>query len=113
MGEQGERAPIPIESRVTGEPEAGEADGGPRGKRTSSGRVVHEPGRWPRLTTVVAVVGLVVGGLLWALVDDDASPAGEADPASEPSTRPDDPQAETRREFAEAMLRFGELQSFS
>jgi hypothetical protein len=65
------------------------------------------------LAAVVAVVGLIAGGLLWALADDGGSPAGDDDPASEPSAPPDDPQAETRREFAEAMLRFGEVQSFS
>jgi hypothetical protein len=108
----GDQAQIPIESRVTRESESGEADSGPRGTGTTSGRVVHEPGRWPRSATVVAIVGLVVGGLLWALLDDDPSPAGEETPAAD-STAPPDPQAETRREFAEAMLRFGEVRSFS
>lgn len=46
-------------------------------------------------------------------MDDDAAPGGDEEPGSEPSAAPDDPQAETRREFAEAMLRFGEVQSFS
>jgi hypothetical protein len=111
VGEQGEPAPIPIESRVARESEADDPDSGPRGNGTS-GHVVHEPGGWPRLAAVLAVVGLVVGGLVWALVDD-GSPAGDEEPGSEPSARPDDPHAETRREFAEAMLRFGEVQSFS
>jgi hypothetical protein len=113
VGEQGERAPIPIESRVARESEAGEADSGPRGSRGSSGRVVHEPGRWPRLAAVLAVVGLVAGGVLWAVVDDGGSPAENEEPASERSTPVADPQAETRRAFAEAMLRFEEVQSFS
>jgi hypothetical protein len=113
VGEQGEHAPIPIESRVARKPEAGETDPGPRGIGRSSGRVVHEPGDWPRLAAVLAVVGLVAGGLLWAVVDDAGSPAHNEEPASEPSTPPGDPQAETRRAFAEAMLRFEEVQSFS
>jgi hypothetical protein len=112
VGEQGEQAPIPIESRVARESQAGEADGGPGGKGTSPGRVVHEPG-WPRLAAVLAVVGLIAGGLLWALVDDDAAPAGDEERASEPSAPTDDPQAETRRAFAEAMLQFREVRSFS
>jgi hypothetical protein len=37
VGEQGEQAPIPIESRVARESQAGEADGDPGGKGTSSG----------------------------------------------------------------------------
>ena len=109
----GDQAPIPIESRVTRESEAGEADSGSRGKGTSSGRVVHEPGGWPRLAAVLAVVGLIVGGLLWAVLDDDASPAEDQEPASGPPAPPDDPQAETRRAFAQAILRFGEVHSFS
>lgn len=108
----GDQAPIPIESRVSKEGGPDGPDGGPLGTGTSSGRVVHEPGGWPRLATVVAVVGLVVGGLLWALLDDDdPSPARDEEQA-EPPTQPD-PQAETRREFAEAMLRFGDVRSFS
>ena len=107
----GDQAPIPIEPRVAKESGWGEPDGGPRGTGTSSGRVVHEPGGWPRLAAVVAVVGLVVGGLLWALLDDDPAPAGNEEPA-EPPAQPD-PQAETQREFAEAMLRFGEVGSFA
>ena len=94
------------------ESEADDPDSGPRGNGTS-GRVVHEPGGWPRFAAVLAVVGLIAGGLAWALVDDGGSRAGDEEPASEPSAPPDDPQAETRREFAEAMLRFGEVQSFS
>jgi hypothetical protein len=113
VGEQGERAPIPIESRVARESKAGEADSGPRGSGGPPGRVVHGPGRWPRLAAVLAVVGLVAGGLLWAVVDDGGSPAENEEPASEPSTPVGDPQAVTRRDFAEAMLRFEEVQSFS
>jgi hypothetical protein len=113
VGEQGEPAPIPIESRVARESEAGVVDRGPRGNGGSPGRVVHEPGGWPRLAAVVAVVGLVAGGLLSTVVDDGASPAGDEEPADEPSPPPDDPQAEARREFAAAMLRFEEVQSFS
>jgi hypothetical protein len=113
VGEQGERAPIPIESRVTRESEPGEAGSRARGKGTSSGRVVHEPGGWPRLAAVLAVVGLIVGGLLWALLDDDASPAEDEEPASRPPEPPDDPRAETRRAFAQAKLKFGEVHSFS
>jgi hypothetical protein len=91
---------------VARESEGDDPASGPRGNGTS-GRVVHEPGGWPRLAAVLAVVGLVVGGLVWALVDD-GSPAGDEEPGSEPSAPPDDPHAETRREFAEAMLRFGD-----
>ena len=113
MGEQREPAPIPIESRVARESEAGEAESGPPGVERSSGRVVHEPSGWPRWGAVAAVMGLIAAGLLWALVDDDGAPEADEEPASEPSAPPDDPQDEIRREFAEAMLRFGEVQSFS
>jgi hypothetical protein len=105
----GDQAPIPIESRVTRESGAGEADNDPRRGGTSSGRVVHEPGGWLRFAAVVAVVGLVVGGLVWALLDDEPAPAGDEDPAGDPSAPADDPQAETRRAFAQAMLQFGEV----
>ncbi len=111
MGEQGEQAPIPIESRVARESQADDP-GGPRGNGTS-GRVVHEPGGWPRLAAVLAVVGLIAGVLLWALVEDDAAPGGDEEPASDPSAPTDDRQAETRRAFAQAMLRFEEVRSFS
>lgn len=113
MGEQGERAPIPIESRLARESQAGEAESGPQGNAGSSGRVVHEPGGWPRFVAVLAVVALIAGGLLWAVDDDGGSAAEDDEPASEPSTTSSDPQAETRRAFAQAMLRFREVQSFS
>lgn len=112
MGEQGERAPIPIESRLARESQAGEAESGPQGNGGSSGRVVHEPGGWARFVAVLAVVAVIAGGLLWAVVDHGGS-AGDDEPASEPSTTSSDPQAETRRAFAQAMLRFREVQSFS
>jgi hypothetical protein len=113
VGEQAEPAPIPIESRVARESEAGEADSGRRANGTSSGRVVHEPRGWPRIAAVAAVIGLVVGGLAWALLDGDPTSRGDQEPAGEPSAPPDDPQAETRQVFAEAKLRFGEVHSFS
>jgi hypothetical protein len=109
----GEQPPIPIESRVTREPEVGEADGGARGRGTTSGRVVHEPGGWPRFAAVVAIAGLVAGGLVWALQDDDPVPAGGEDRVSDTSAPPDGPQAATRMQFAEAMLQFGEVHSFA
>jgi hypothetical protein len=65
------------------------------------------------LAAVLAVVALIAGGLVWAVVDDGDSAAGDDEPASEPSSTSSDPQTETRRAFAQAMLRFGEVQSFS
>ncbi|HET6664333.1 MAG TPA: hypothetical protein VFG94_08745 [Acidimicrobiales bacterium] len=109
----GEQAPIPIESRVTRELEAGEAGTGARGTGTSLGRVVHEPGAWPRFAALVAIAALVAGVSAWALLDDDPAPAGDDEAASDPSAPADDPQAATRVEFAEAMLRFGEVHSFA
>ncbi|MGH2392989.1 MAG: hypothetical protein ACRDGH_05770, partial [Candidatus Limnocylindria bacterium] len=76
----GEQAPIPIESRVTREPEAGEAGDGARGRGGSPGRVVHEPGGWPRFAAVVVIAGLVAGGLVWALLDDDPEAADDEEP---------------------------------
>jgi hypothetical protein len=108
----GDQPPIPMESRVTRESEAGEADNGVRGRGTSSGRVVHEPGGWPRFAAAVAVVALVAGGLVWALLDDEPATDGDEEPVSDPSSPPN-PQAETRRAFAEAMLQFGEVHSFA
>jgi hypothetical protein len=109
----GEQAPIPIEPRVSSEPEVGDAGDGARGRATSSGRVVHEPGGWPRFAAVVAIAGLVAGGLVWARLDDEPEPAGDQEAASDPSALPDDPQAETRRAFAEAMLQFSDVHSFA
>lgn len=106
----GEQAPIPIEPRVTREPDAG--NGGHETGR-SSGRVVHEPGGWRRWAAVFAAAGLVAGGLVWALLDGEPEPAGDEASASDSSAPADDPQAETRRTFAQAMLRFGEVHSFA
>jgi hypothetical protein len=109
----GDQAPIPIESRVTREPEVGVGHDGAPGRGASSSRVVHEPGGWPRFAAVVAIAGLVAGGLVWALADDDPAPAGDEDRVSDTSAPPDGPQAATRRQFAEAMLQFGEVHSFA
>lgn len=115
----GDPAPIPIESRVTTEPEAAESGNGAAGRGASSSRVVHGPGRWPRMLAVVAVLGLVAGGLMWALRDGDAAPSppaanGDDEPANEPQDTPGGPPAAaTRVAFAEAMLRFGDVESFA
>jgi hypothetical protein len=109
----GDQAPIPIESRVTREPDATDAGNGAQGRGTSSGRVVHEPGRWPRLVAVVGIVGLVAGGLVWTLRDGDTAPAADEESANDPPVPPDDPQAETRMAFARAMLRWGGVDSFA
>jgi len=61
----------------------------------------------------MAIAGLVVGGVVWALLDDDPEAADDEEPASDESAPPEDPQAATRVEFAEAMLQFGEVQSFA
>jgi hypothetical protein len=61
----------------------------------------------------VAVVGLVAGGLVWALLDDEPAPAGDDEPAGDPSPRAQDPHAETRQAFAGAVLQFGEVHSFA
>ena len=108
-------APIPIESRVTAEPRAAESGNGAAGRGASSSRVVHEPGRWSRVVAVVAVLGLVAGGLVWALPDGDPAPSTPAAGADdEPRDTPGDlPAAATRAAFAEALLRFGEIESFA
>jgi hypothetical protein len=56
---------LQVESRVTSGPNAEDAAGGAPGLRSSS-RVVHDPGRWPRLAAIIAVFGLAAGagGLL-------------------------------------------------
>jgi len=112
----GDQAPIPIESRVTTEPEAAESGSGAGGRGASSRRVVQEPGRWPRLAAIVAVVGLVAGGLVWAVRDGGTAPSGPADdeaPALGPQDTPGGAQAAaTRVAFAEAIVRFGEVESF-
>ena len=92
--------PLHIESRVTSGPEAADVGGGAPGRRSSS-RVVHEPGRWPRLAAIIAALGLVAGtgGLLMF-------GTGEPHRAEE---RADDP----REQYGEAVRRLGYARSFA
>jgi hypothetical protein len=89
-----------VESRVTSGPDAADAADGAPGLR-SSNRVVHEPGRWPRLAALTAVLGLVAGiGAL--LVFGTGEPHRAEQGAGEP-----------RDQYLEAVQRLGYARSFA
>jgi hypothetical protein len=92
--------PLHIESRVTSGPDAADVDGGGPGRRSSS-RVVHEPGRWPRLAAIIAALGLLAGTGALLVIG-----TGEPHRAEE---RADDP----REQFREAVRRLGYARSFA
>jgi hypothetical protein len=72
--------PIHIESKVT--PAGAPADRGDHtsGQWSSTNRVVRGPGRWSPLAGVLAVVGLLAGGLLWWASDGEADDDSGAEP---------------------------------
>jgi PASTA domain len=75
----GDEPPIHIESEVTTAWDRADAGHEAPGRRASARRVVRGPGRLARLVGVVAVVGLLGGGLLWWARD------GGRDGGDEPS----------------------------
>ena len=75
----GDERPIHIESEVTTARDRTDAGHDPPGQGASARRVVRGPGRLARLVGVVAVVGLLGGGLLWWARD------GGQDGGDEPS----------------------------
>jgi hypothetical protein len=64
-GRVDDKPPIHIESKVTTEGAGAGLGDHTSGPWSSTSRVVRGPGRWSRLAGVVAVVGLLAGGLLW------------------------------------------------
>jgi hypothetical protein len=89
-----------VESRVTSGGDAADPGGGAPGLRSSS-RVVHEPGRWPRLAAIAVVFGLVAGtGAL--LVFGTGEPHRAEQPAGDPRDR-----------YLEAVQRLGYARSFA
>lgn len=72
---------IPIESKITTARDRADPGHGAPGQYASTNRVVRGPGRRSRLMGVVAVVGLLAGGLLWWAGDDE----GDDDGGDEPS----------------------------
>jgi hypothetical protein len=78
-GSVGDEPPIHIESEVTTAWDRAEAGHDAPGQGASARRVVRGPGRWSRLVGVVAVVGLLGGGLVWWARD------GGRDGGAEPS----------------------------
>jgi hypothetical protein len=74
--------------------------GGAPGRRSSS-RVVHEPGRWPRLAAIIAALGLIAGmGTLLAIGTGEPHRADEG---------ADDPH----EQYREAVRRLGYARSFA
>jgi hypothetical protein len=91
--------PLHVESRVTSGPDAADVGGGAPGRRSSS-RVVHEPGRWPRLVAIIAALGLLAGAGALLVIG-----TGEPHRAEQ---RADDPHGQYR----EAVRRLGYARSF-
>jgi hypothetical protein len=92
--------PLHVESRVTSGPDAADVRGAAPGLRSSS-RVVHEPGRWPRLAAIIAALGLLAGtGALLVI--------GTGEP-HRAEHRADDP----REQYREAVRRLGYARSFA
>jgi hypothetical protein len=91
--------PLHVESRVTSGPEGADVSRGAPGVRSSS-RVVHEPGRWPRLAAIIAALGLVAGTGALLVIG-----TGEPD---QPEPRADDP----RGQYRQAVRRLGYAGSF-
>ena len=77
----GDEPPIHIESKATTAWDRADAGQGAPGQRASSSRVVRGPGRWSRLVGVVAVVGLLAGGLLWWAGDGEGDDGGGDEPS--------------------------------
>jgi hypothetical protein len=92
--------PLHVESRVTSAPDAADVGGGAPGLRSSS-RVVHEPGRWPRLVAIIAALGLVAGTGALLVIG-----AGEPHRAEQ---RADDPH----EQYRVAVRRLGYARSFA
>ena len=77
-----------------------DAGGGVLGRHSSS-RVVHEPGRWPRLVAIAAVLGLVAGAAALLVLG-----TGEPDRAG-------DQRGDPRVEYMAAVQRLGHARSFA
>jgi hypothetical protein len=101
----GDEPPVHIESEVTTERDVADAGHGAPGQGVSARRVVREPGCWSRLVVVVAVVGLVAGGLFWW--------AGGREPGDGPSSGSASDTRPTRVAFNEAVSRLAGNSSFA
>jgi hypothetical protein len=77
----GDEPPIHIESKVTTARDRADAGHGAPGQCSSASRVVRGPGRWTRLVGMVALLGLLAGGLLWWAGDGDGDGDGGDDPS--------------------------------
>lgn len=101
----GDEPPVHIEFEATTERDVADAGHGAPGQGVSASRVVREPGRWSRLVVVVAVVGLVAGGLFWWV--GERGPEDGRSSGSAGDTRP------TRVAFNDAVHRLGQNASFA
>jgi hypothetical protein len=77
----GDEPPIHIESTVTTAWDRADAGHGAPGRSASASRIVRGPGRWSRLVGLVAVVGLLGGGLFWWIGHGDGYDDGGDDPS--------------------------------
>jgi hypothetical protein len=76
-----DKPPIHIESKVTTAGARADPGDHTSGPWSSANRVVRGPGRWSRLAGVVAVVGLLAGGLLWWANDGEGNDDGAGEPS--------------------------------
>ncbi|MGH9229144.1 MAG: hypothetical protein ACRD07_10560 [Acidimicrobiales bacterium] len=89
-----------VESRITGERDAADAGGDALGRHTT-GRVVREPGRWPRVAAIIAALGLMAGAAALQVLGTGEPP------------RPEDDAEDAGVAYLEAVRRLGHAGSFA
>ena len=105
----GDEPPVHIEAEVTVEKDPAAAGQPVLGTVASGSRVVHQPGRWPRLAAAVAGVAVLAGGALWWAATD--RPGDQSVEQPEPGSRRDRRGARTA--YFEALDRLRQAGSFA